>query len=91
MFLIRPICLKSLPNIKSLLSLSEKLTVTPRLCANNSLTALEPCPPCGLIIALAAAFVPGAAVFVITMSAYEYPEPGFVTLISVKAPVAALT
>jgi hypothetical protein len=43
------------------------------------------------MIALPAAFVPGADVFVITMFAYEYPVPGFVTLISVNAPVAALT
>ena len=71
MFLIRPICLKSLPNIKSLLSLSENETVKPKLCANSSLTALEPCPPCGLITALAVAPVPGADVFVITRSAYE--------------------
>ena len=40
---------------------------------------------------LAVASVPGAAVFVITILAYEYPEPGFVTLILVNAPVAALT
>ena len=71
MFLISAICLKSLPNIKSRLSLSENDTVSPRLCANNSLVAFDPCPPCGLIIALPAAFTPGADVFVITRSAYE--------------------
>ena len=69
MFLISAICLKSLPNIKSLLSLSENDTVSPKLCANNSLVAFEPCPPCGLTIALAVAFVPGAAVFVMLIVA----------------------
>lgn len=64
-FLINDNCLKSFPNIKSLLSLSEKLTVIPKLLANNSLVGFDPCPPCGLIIALAAAFIPGADVFVI--------------------------
>ena len=80
-----------MPNIKSALSLSENETVTPKLCANNSLGAFEPCPPCGDTIPLAVAPVPGADVFVIFNVAYEYPEPGFVTLIFVMAPVAALT
>ena len=44
-FLISAICLKSLPNIKSLLSLSENETVIPKLLAKSSLGALEPCPP----------------------------------------------
>ena len=70
-FLISDICLKSFPNIKSLFALSENESVMPRLCANNSLGAFEPCPPCGDTIALADAPVPGADVFVITMSAYE--------------------
>ena len=70
-FLISDICLKSFSNIKSLFALSENETVTPKLCANNSLGAFEPCPPCGDTIALAVAPVPGADVFVITMSAYE--------------------
>ena len=70
-FFISAICLKSLPNIKSLLVLSANDTVSPRLFANNSRVALEPCPPCGEIIALAVAPVPGAVVFVITIEAYE--------------------
>ena len=68
-FLISAICLKSLPNIKSLLSLSENDTVTPKLLANNSLGAFEPCPPWGDTMALATAPVPGADVFTIAISA----------------------
>ena len=67
MFFINASCLKSLPTIKSLFVLSSNDTVSPRLFENNSRVALEPCPPCGDITALAEAPVPGAVVFVIVI------------------------